>query len=339
MNKDTSKPLLSICIPTYNRAEYLKMTLESIVNQDAFLSSNAVEIVVSDNNSDDDTELVVRNLQEKYPFRIKYNKNKKNILDANFTAVLNRASGKFRKLHNDTLPFLQGALSEMVEIVNKNSYERPVLFFLNSTQPKHFCKEYCDATLCSNVDEFLKSASYYVTWIGAFGIWEDDMAFWNKYQCYSSTHLIQTKVLFSIIEEKNKKSVIINKIIFYSVAPKKKGGYSITKVFCNNYLGICTEYLDSGSLSLCTFEEEKKRLMLYHLIPCCFNFFTKYNFITHDFFEHTYPYYRKNLYYYIHVPVFILYYNLKLFIRFIYVHIFGETAWFTLKKIFSREKQ
>lgn len=52
-------PLLSICIPTYNRAEYLRRTLDSIVSQEDFDSN--CEIVTSDNSYTDNTEGVCRN--------------------------------------------------------------------------------------------------------------------------------------------------------------------------------------------------------------------------------------------------------------------------------------
>ena len=48
------KPLVSICIPTYNRVEQLKITMESIMAQPEFREGK-VEIVISDNASDDDT--------------------------------------------------------------------------------------------------------------------------------------------------------------------------------------------------------------------------------------------------------------------------------------------
>ena len=51
--------LLSICIPTYNRETYLAKTLDSIVNQNIFLSSDDINIVISDNCSTDGTEALV----------------------------------------------------------------------------------------------------------------------------------------------------------------------------------------------------------------------------------------------------------------------------------------
>ena len=58
-------PLLSICIPTYNRAEILDKSLESITKQDIFQKTDEVEIIVSDNCSQDNTHNIVHKYIEK----------------------------------------------------------------------------------------------------------------------------------------------------------------------------------------------------------------------------------------------------------------------------------
>ena len=63
MNK---QPLLSICIPTYNRADKLKQTLESIVSQPEFIDFDEFEIVISDNGSKDGTKEICEELKKKY---------------------------------------------------------------------------------------------------------------------------------------------------------------------------------------------------------------------------------------------------------------------------------
>jgi len=77
-----NKPLLSICIPTYNRQEYLKQCLDSIVNQKGF-DTEKIEIVISDNASPDKTNLLVKEYQKKYK-NITYSRN-----DQNIWAILN----------------------------------------------------------------------------------------------------------------------------------------------------------------------------------------------------------------------------------------------------------
>lgn len=76
-----NKPLLSICIPTYNREKYLKECLESIVYQKWF-NQEDIEIVISDNASTDNTKELVQEYQERFN-NIKYYRNKENVWSAN----------------------------------------------------------------------------------------------------------------------------------------------------------------------------------------------------------------------------------------------------------------
>ena len=65
-------PKLSIIVPTYNRANYLKECLDSIINQ----NYPNIEVIVTDDNSTDNTKEVVKEYIQKYPF-IKFVKNNK----------------------------------------------------------------------------------------------------------------------------------------------------------------------------------------------------------------------------------------------------------------------
>lgn len=95
---DTS-PILSICIPTYNRAAFLPALLDSILSEiDGLtqgLSGKDVEIVISDNNSTDDTDRVVAFYQELLP-RLVFLKQTENIgADRNYIAAIAASSGTF----------------------------------------------------------------------------------------------------------------------------------------------------------------------------------------------------------------------------------------------------
>ena len=59
------KPLISICIPTYNRCKSLQNILNSIVQQNEFLE-DTIEIVVSDNASTDETKEMVAKYNEAF---------------------------------------------------------------------------------------------------------------------------------------------------------------------------------------------------------------------------------------------------------------------------------
>jgi glycosyltransferase involved in cell wall biosynthesis len=72
-----NKPLLSICIPTWNRGYCLVQVIDNIVNQSDFHSWK-VELVISDNASTDNTETLVKSYQLKYK-NIIYERNNENI--------------------------------------------------------------------------------------------------------------------------------------------------------------------------------------------------------------------------------------------------------------------
>lgn len=59
------KPLLSICIPTYNRSRYLAVSLNNIIKH-ANTFYGEIEIIISDNASTDDTATVVSDAQNSF---------------------------------------------------------------------------------------------------------------------------------------------------------------------------------------------------------------------------------------------------------------------------------
>ena len=96
---NSNPPLVSIGIPTYNRADgFLKQALQSAVNQ----TYGNIEIIVSDNCSTDHTEDLVNEFSDS---RIKYIKHNNNIgANNNFNFCVNSAKGDyFLLLHDDDL--------------------------------------------------------------------------------------------------------------------------------------------------------------------------------------------------------------------------------------------
>ena len=92
-------PLITIGIPTYNRADgYLKEAIESALNQ----TYPSLEIIIADNCSSDDTGLVVASFNDS---RIRYYRHHENIgATNNFNFCLNKTTGVFfLLLHDDDL--------------------------------------------------------------------------------------------------------------------------------------------------------------------------------------------------------------------------------------------
>ncbi|GAB0058340.1 hypothetical protein SIID45300_02688 [Candidatus Magnetaquicoccaceae bacterium FCR-1] len=85
-------PILSVCIPTYNRAEHLAATLDSLL---VARRDFDVEIVISDNASSDTTLEVCRQYVNQHP-NIVYTRNTTNLgADLNYLKVVSTASGSY----------------------------------------------------------------------------------------------------------------------------------------------------------------------------------------------------------------------------------------------------
>lgn len=84
-------PLISICIPTYNRSSQLSYLLDSIINQ----IDSRVEVVISDNGSTDSTLEMLTQYSKSYP-TIKYQRQNENRgFVENYPAVGQMGSGEY----------------------------------------------------------------------------------------------------------------------------------------------------------------------------------------------------------------------------------------------------
>lgn len=107
-------PDFSIAIPTFNRCNYLKKAIKSVLRQ----KNISLEIILSDNCSTDKTREVVKEFKDK---RIKYFKNKKNIgFPLNVRKCLEKASGKYIfTLSDDDLILDEDTLFEILKVMEK----------------------------------------------------------------------------------------------------------------------------------------------------------------------------------------------------------------------------
>lgn len=106
----TQQPLLSICIPTYNRAGFLRECLSSLDLADL---GGAVEIVVSDNASTDATLDVLEEFKTTLPLR--YIVQQENIgPERNFDAVITEAHGEYCWLLGSDDVVEPGGVSKLV---------------------------------------------------------------------------------------------------------------------------------------------------------------------------------------------------------------------------------
>lgn len=120
---------VSICIPTYNRPEHLKQAIDSCLAQ----SYKPFEIIVSDDSSSDDSEMMLKQVIECNPdFTIRYKRNKPGLRQVkNVNQLFDMAIGDYivllhddDLLHPDTLTIFNEVLLKdpSVEIVYGKQY-------------------------------------------------------------------------------------------------------------------------------------------------------------------------------------------------------------------------
>jgi glycosyltransferase involved in cell wall biosynthesis len=190
--------LLTIAVPTYNREKYIRIALNSLISQ----YDERVEILVSDNCSEDDTESVVIN---GYPL-VRYEKNKYNMgADGNFLECYKKANGKYTLLLGDDDVLIDGAIREILNFITFNSDLS--LLFLNHTS---FCGEYKGIEYCkkpfvnsdvksfvtSDKNRFLRVAKHQLSFMSSFIVKTDIVNSIQDPEKYSNTSFIHMCLAF-----------------------------------------------------------------------------------------------------------------------------------------------
>lgn len=123
------QPVLSLTIPTYNRAPFLAELLECLLPQFAALAPGEAELIVSDNCSTDDTPAVVASFAARgLPCRCV--RNATNLgADGNFAQCLNLARGQYVWVMGDDDLLLPGALPALVSLLRDRDVD---LVYLSS---------------------------------------------------------------------------------------------------------------------------------------------------------------------------------------------------------------
>lgn len=256
--------ILSICIPTYNRSALLVKTIESIVSQKRFLESEDVQIIISDNCSDDNTRDISNLYVNKYKAKIIYHRNEENILDKNFETALSLGTGTYLKLNNDTLSHTPGSLDMMINSINNLIVEKPILYFTNGwvNSTNHI--------FCNDFNSFIRTVGGYVTFIGFFGIWKKHFKKIEDFSRRSDLKLPHTDCLFRVFNFTGT-AFINNQYMFSSNQPVKKGGYDVLTVFVENYIFLLNEQVEVGKLSKDVFQYEKKNILINFVRPWLLN--------------------------------------------------------------------
>lgn len=283
----SEQPLLSICIPTYNRADYLTGLLENITGDPAF--DDTIEVIINDNASTDNTEKIGSEFAQKYT-NIKYFRNQENVRDRNFKICLGNSSGRYLKLINDTVRFKPGALSFFLNIISQNTDNIPIIFSRGG--------EWCltNFTTVRNVNELALAQHEQLGWLGQFGLNYEDIDCLDIKRKYYDLQFPQIAWLLEIIK-KNKKLRIYSGDFYEIQDDPQKGGYNLFKVQSFQFFTILKDYGLKGH----AYEKVKYRIFRKFYLPMYRNFIYEKkstNFLINNSFFYLLKNYWYNPYFY-----------------------------------------
>tara|TARA_Y100000588_G_C14279734_1_gene936321 strand:- start:7741 stop:8859 length:1119 start_codon:yes stop_codon:yes gene_type:complete len=118
--KMSSNPLISVCIPSYNRPEYIGDLITTILEQ----KFDDYELIVSEDNSPKtkDVEAVVESLAKKYPTKkVRFIRHHETLgYDGNFRSLIEASNGEFCVFMGDDDLLCDGALNKIATIIKNN---------------------------------------------------------------------------------------------------------------------------------------------------------------------------------------------------------------------------
>jgi len=121
-----ANPLLSIVIPTYNRADFLDYCLKVHI---PLAKAHNIKIFVSDNASTDTTKEIVQKWLEEYPL-ISYHCNETNIgMDENFERALKYPQTEYVWLLGDTYQIPSEGIDYVLNLISKSHKKYDAIVF------------------------------------------------------------------------------------------------------------------------------------------------------------------------------------------------------------------
>ena len=254
---ENKQPLLSLCIPIYNRLEYLKRMLERFL-EDKILFAETIDLLISDNCSTDDLESCVNEFKSK-GLKITYNRNQKNLgPDGNFLYCFNHAKGKYCwLLGSDDIP-VKGFLNSLVTVLQGKEYG---LVHLN-----HHSDGLSQLFEYSDNQKMVENIAHWITFMSSNIINTKNIAFINSNQ-YMDTYLIQVPYyLYSCLNSP------VNAIYKYSCFEKdddsaNNGSYNLFQVFVQNLFDVYERFYQQKMLSRKVIENIKRNEYEHFLFP------------------------------------------------------------------------
>lgn len=245
---EIAKPLLTIAIPTYNRAACLGELLPILADQ--LKGESRVELIISDNASPDQTSGVVQDFVAR-GLRVRYIRNAQNIgPDANFLQCFEEARGKYVWIFSDDDLIVPGGLAKILSYCSAAEYD--MIWVSNYSFGKFHkplsARERRDAIEISDPVAYVKRIHVFFTFITG-NIINKDTVLGAGPRAFSSlvgTGLAQLGWTYTALNRFNRGLYIREPLIAMRI--NNTGGYKLFQVFGSTLATITRDWLASANL-------------------------------------------------------------------------------------------
>lgn len=256
---EITRPLLSLCIPTCNRADIIRESVLNLLSLPSF--TDEVQLVISDNASTDKTEQVIKDIIINFPDKnIKYHRNNINIADQNFLKVLNYGDGIYCKLLNDYVVLTEPILNRIVNKVKKYKGCDTNKTWLNFYFDIRGIYSKRDEIIFNNVNDFILALNNKLTWIANFGCFKQQLNGLSVYE--NQSHLMMLQLFWSLHLAKTRKTLIVCQLTGLKYIPipnsKRVAVYNFFTPHVKNYYYIISQFTQ---LSKSELRFDKTRLL------------------------------------------------------------------------------
>jgi len=244
-------PILSICIPTYNRLDILRNTISSIYSDLESVNLEDFEVVISDNSKDSTQPIVEEFNYDNLHYYITECEGFLNSFHA-----MSYGKGAYIKLNNNYTKFRKGSLKKIIKELKQYKRNKTQVIYTNGLRQKKNIKQY------DSLDEYILGLSYFCSWSAGYGMWKEDLDK-VKNSVQLDSFFPQTSLLLT---QDYKKSFAINdRVLFEDQHVPKKGGYNIFEVFCVDFLVLINKAYHEGKISEQTYRKVKSDLLYKYL--------------------------------------------------------------------------
>lgn len=241
--------------------KFLKRALDSILVQ----YDERLEIIVSDNCSEDDTDNLMLNYMSRYPF-IRYIKNGSNIgPDANFLKCLRNANGKYVWLLGSDDIVTENSIKVILEYIN--SYECPLVFMnhiffqgkykgIDKYNNFHISKQKNKCLL--NKKQFMDIAKDRITFMSSLLITKDSFGCIKNPEQYIGSYFIHTCLALEAAASSDSLGIIYYPCVADDTTPSNSG-LSVNPELNFYIFGKCMKYVFCEVGGNCNFNVDQMK--------------------------------------------------------------------------------